>query len=78
VKEVQSAFQRELMILPWLNDDTREWAIEKAASIHGNIGYGEWVRDAKKMDQFYGDVSLQLLCHLLVVEGSLMNGLSFE
>jgi hypothetical protein len=23
-------------------------------------------------------VSLQLLCHLLVVEGSLMNGLSFE
>jgi predicted metalloendopeptidase len=60
VKEVQSAFQRELMILPWLNDDTREWAVQKASGIEDNIGYEDWVRDAKKVDQFYGDVSVHL------------------
>ncbi|XP_056015492.1 endothelin-converting enzyme homolog isoform X2 [Ostrea edulis] len=58
VKEVQSAFERELMILPWLDDNTRQWAVKKASDIEDNIGYVDWVRDAKKVDKFYGDLDI--------------------
>jgi predicted metalloendopeptidase len=58
VKEVQIAFQRELMTLPWLEEKTRKWAVKKASEMKGNIGYAEWIRDAKKIDNFYGRVSI--------------------
>ncbi|XP_048770613.2 endothelin-converting enzyme 1-like [Ostrea edulis] len=58
VKEVQSAFERELMILPWLDDNTRQRAVKKASDIEDNIGYVDWVRDAKKVDKFYGNLDI--------------------
>jgi predicted metalloendopeptidase len=59
-KEVQSAFQRKLQVLPWLEDKTRRWTVKKVSEIEDNIGYEDWLRDAQKVDKFYGDVSILL------------------
>jgi predicted metalloendopeptidase len=58
VREVRDAFQREVAVLPWLDEKTKGWVIEKASDIETNIGYVDWVDDATLLDKLFEDVSI--------------------
>jgi predicted metalloendopeptidase len=60
IKNVRSGFQRELIALPWLEDNTRHWALTKASEMKGSIGYNDWIRDASKVDAILGNVGIIL------------------
>lgn len=55
---MRNGFQREVAELPWLDEDTKEWVIEKASDIETNIGYVDWVDDATLLDELFEDVSI--------------------
>ncbi|XP_056001267.1 endothelin-converting enzyme 1-like isoform X2 [Ostrea edulis] len=58
VREVRNGFQREVAELPWLDEDTKEWVIEKASDIETNIGYVDWVDDATLLDELFEDIAI--------------------
>jgi predicted metalloendopeptidase len=60
ISNVQSEFKRELITLPWLENNTRHWTLIKASQMKGKIGYNAWIRDARKVDGIFGNVGIHL------------------
>jgi predicted metalloendopeptidase len=60
IEGVKNGFQRELKTLPWLENNTRQWALAKAFGMEGYIGYTDFIRDPRKVDAIYGNVGIQI------------------
>ncbi|XP_078330083.1 endothelin-converting enzyme 1-like isoform X2 [Crassostrea virginica] len=68
VKEIEEAFIRGIPLVAWMDDKTREIAIEKVRKIVQMIGYPDWILDTVQLDKYYQNVTLVpkefLLSHL--------------
>nr|XP_022310931.1 endothelin-converting enzyme 2-like [Crassostrea virginica] len=68
VNEIEEAFIRGIPPVAWMDDKTREIAIEKVRKIVQMIGYPDWILDTVQLDKYYQNVTLLpkefLLSHL--------------
>ena len=53
VKEIEEAFIRGNPLVAWMDDKTREIAIEKVRKIVQMIGYPDWILDTIQLDKYY-------------------------
>ena len=60
VKEIEEAFIRGIPLVAWMDDKTREIAIEKVRKIVQMIGYPDWILDTVQLDKYYQNVSTTL------------------
>ncbi|KAL5264203.1 hypothetical protein ACHWQZ_G005326 [Mnemiopsis leidyi] len=52
IKDIKDAFKLILPKLDWMDDTTREKAIEKADNVDNKIGYADWITDDAKLNQY--------------------------
>ncbi|XP_063965763.1 endothelin-converting enzyme 1-like [Lytechinus pictus] len=58
VDEVKSAFKRNLPDLPWMDEETRVAAKQKANAIIDLIGFPDYILDPEKLDASYDELEL--------------------
>lgn len=58
VKEIEDAFIKGIPLVSWMDDKTRETAIEKVRKIVQMIGYPDWILDSVQLDKYYENVTL--------------------
>lgn len=58
VKEIENAFIKGIPLVSWMDDKTRETAIEKVRKIVQMIGYPDWILDSVQLDKYYENVTL--------------------
>eukprot|EP00057_Strongylocentrotus_purpuratus_P020956 XP_011675430.1 PREDICTED: endothelin-converting enzyme 1 [Strongylocentrotus purpuratus] len=58
VDEVKSAFKRNLPDLPWMDEDTRVAAKQKANAIIDLIGFPDYILNPEKLDASYAELEL--------------------
>jgi endothelin-converting enzyme len=51
-------------MVSWMDEKTRQIAIEKVRKIVQMIGYPEWIMDTTQLDKHYENVSTGLVKHL--------------
>lgn len=56
VENIRRAFRNELSEITWMDDATKEAALEKADFIKHFIGYPDWYTNASALEQYYKDV----------------------
>lgn len=59
LEDVRSAFIDILHTVPWMDDNTREIAIEKAKAITAQIGYPNELIENNNLDGYYGDLEME-------------------
>jgi membrane metallo-endopeptidase-like protein 1 len=59
INNVRNAFKANFAKLKWMDEDTRKAAIIKADAISDMIGYPEFVRDAKQLDERYEQLDVR-------------------
>jgi hypothetical protein len=55
---VRDAFAEELPSMDWMDDATREAALEKAKKMIIKIGYPDFIADVQQLDDYHADVYL--------------------
>ena len=60
MNEIEEAFIRGIPPVAWMDDKTREIAIEKVRKIVQMIGYPDWILDTVQLDKYYQNVSTTL------------------
>ena len=60
VKEIEETFIQGIPLVAWMDDKTREIAIEKVRKIVQMIGYPDWILDTVQLDKYYQNVSTTL------------------
>uniref|UniRef100_A0A670JCB9 Endothelin-converting enzyme 1 n=1 Tax=Podarcis muralis TaxID=64176 RepID=A0A670JCB9_PODMU len=55
IKEIKMAFEESLATLPWMDEETRRSAKEKADAIYDMIGYPKFIMDPKELDKVFKD-----------------------
>lgn len=58
-KEIHAEFIESLKRVPWLDDESREKAIEKANSMKFYIGYPDALMNDTILDEYYAELELQ-------------------
>ncbi|ODM96996.1 Endothelin-converting enzyme 1 [Orchesella cincta] len=53
IEKIRSAFQDNLVNLPWMDDETRQLAKDKAAAITDMIGYPDFILNKDQLDKKY-------------------------
>lgn len=56
MKEIEDAFIKGIPLVSWMDDKTRETAIEKVRKIVQMIGYPDWILDSVQLDKYYENV----------------------
>lgn len=64
VADIRTEFQDILKQVDWMDDDTKKNALDKAKSMSTHIAYPDELMDDKKLEEFYGDVSVPIACRL--------------
>ncbi|XP_063925032.1 endothelin-converting enzyme homolog isoform X2 [Zophobas morio] len=59
INNVRNAFKANFAKLRWMDEDTRKAAIVKADAISDMIGYPEFVRDIKQLDERYEQLEVR-------------------
>lgn len=57
VENIRASFRSELSEISWMDDRTKEAALEKADFMNRFIGYPDWYANASALQQYYKDVS---------------------
>ena len=57
-EEIRSAFLDNLPSVVWMDEDTRNYAVEKAEAVTKMLGYPDYIQDPAKLDDYYVNVSL--------------------
>mmetsp|Transcript_12724 Transcript_12724/g.18263 ORF Transcript_12724/g.18263 Transcript_12724/m.18263 type:complete len:766 (+) Transcript_12724:91-2388(+) len=58
IAEIKTSFKNRLAKLPWMDDETRTKAADKADKVVHKIGYPDWVFDATQLDSYYQELKL--------------------
>ncbi|XP_050295817.1 neprilysin-2 isoform X1 [Anthonomus grandis grandis] len=58
VSDIRSEFQNILKKVDWMDEKTRQNALDKAKSMSTHIGYPDEMLSDKKLEEFYGDLEL--------------------
>ena len=53
IAEIRATFKQRIMQLGWMDDTTKEKALEKADSMRYNIGYPEWCANETALNEYY-------------------------
>lgn len=76
VKEIEDAFIKGIPLVSWMDEKTREIAIEKVRKIVQMIGYPDWILDSVRLDKYYENVTLVagefLMSHLNIRRESVL------
>ena len=54
---IKNEFAKELPLVTWMDDETKQRALEKVAAINDKVGYPPMAKDAKLLDGYYELVS---------------------
>lgn len=57
VEHIRTAFRNELSDIAWMDDATKEAALEKADFMNHFIGYPDWYTNTSALQEYYKDVS---------------------
>lgn len=60
VNNIRSEFIHILHDVPWMDEQTKVAAIEKARALQNHIGYPDELDDDAKLEQFYKDLSIDV------------------
>ncbi|KAL8198225.1 UNVERIFIED_CONTAM: Endothelin-converting enzyme 1 [Gekko kuhli] len=55
IAEIKAAFEESLAKLPWMDEETRRAAKEKADAIYDMVGYPKFILDPKELDKVFAD-----------------------
>ncbi|XP_015268057.1 PREDICTED: endothelin-converting enzyme 1 [Gekko japonicus] len=55
IAEIKAAFEESLAKLPWMDEETRSAAKEKADAIYDMVGYPKFILDPKELDKVFAD-----------------------
>lgn len=58
VADIREEFEDILHKVDWMDEKTKQNALDKAKSMSTHIGYPDEMLNDKKLEEFYGDVSL--------------------
>ncbi|KAK2585581.1 hypothetical protein KPH14_010214 [Odynerus spinipes] len=58
VADIREEFTKILKTVDWMDDETRESALDKAASMASHIAYPDELLDDKKLEEFYENLDL--------------------
>uniref|UniRef100_A0A646QFM4 Neprilysin n=1 Tax=Hemiscolopendra marginata TaxID=943146 RepID=A0A646QFM4_9MYRI len=58
IEDIRSEFLLMLNTVDWMDEKTREAAIEKGKSIVDNIGYPDWILKPNKLDEYFKEVTI--------------------
>ncbi|KAL4234013.1 Endothelin-converting enzyme 2 [Mactra antiquata] len=58
LEEIRSSFISNLYNLNWMDDKTRQYAVEKAKSVSKMLGYPDYITDIVKLDKEYENLTL--------------------
>lgn len=58
VKNIRSAFRNELSEIGWMDDKTKEAALEKADFMNHFIGYPDWYTNTTALEEYYKEVCI--------------------
>lgn len=76
VKEIEDAFIKGIPLVSWMDEKTRETAVEKVRKIVQMIGYPDWILDSVKLDKYYENVTVVagefLMSHLNIRRESVL------
>lgn len=59
IEDLQAAFREILLETDWMEADTREYALEKAAEMQSLIGYPDFILNDTALDEYYENLSLE-------------------
>ena len=60
--DLRAAFKDLLLTSDWMDNGTRDFAIEKAAKMQSLIGYPDFPFDDKELDDYYQEVGARWTC----------------
>lgn len=58
VNGIRREFEKILHDVPWMDDDTREAALNKVKSMSTHIGYPDEIMDNKKLEEYYNHLEI--------------------
>ncbi|XP_060085716.1 endothelin-converting enzyme homolog [Ylistrum balloti] len=58
LEQVRAAFISNLPSVTWMDDATREKAVEKAEKVSKKIAYPDWILDPVKLDKYYENLTV--------------------
>lgn len=68
MKEIENAFIKGIPLVSWMDDKTRETAIEKVRKIVQMIGYPDWILDSVQLDKYYENVRAYYIISFITLQ----------
>lgn len=59
MKNIHWAFEKIVNELEWMDDTSKNETLNKASLIKTRVGFPEFIKDAKQLDDYYSDASLK-------------------
>ena len=56
LEEIRTAFIDNLPSVSWMDDETRDYATQKAGAVTKMLGYPDFIMDPVKLDEYYEKV----------------------
>ncbi|CAB3998205.1 endothelin-converting enzyme 1-like [Paramuricea clavata] len=63
IKTIKEAFERNIPRADWMDESTKEKALEKLNAVIEMIGYPSWIEDISKLDNYYSNLTMKKDSH---------------